>query len=454
MFPWFARGLFYVYVKASGGKFFEEARELERSQWFSQNKLKEIQWQNLKGLLAFSSETVPFYQDRFNRYNLSAKSIKAIEDFRKIPLLTKEEIRLNADRLRSNAYRGRVIKYSSSGSSGEPLVIALGTSTYGSYRAAQYRGFKWYGVTLGDCGARIWGVPLVSEKEHIGKIKDRLMNRVSLSAFTLSPQSMGRFFEGCVRFKARYLYGYASALCKFAQFVKGHRLDAKRLALRVVISTSEKLYDFQRETITSTFGCPVANEYGAAEVGVIAFECPKGKMHISCENVYLEFLKGSEPAAPGEPGEIVATSLKNYYMPFIRYKLGDIGRYSTETCRCGRGLPLLEVVEGRDNDIAVAADGTLVHSEIFSYMNRVLTDQGVGIREFKIIQKSRKDLRVLVVKDPGIDERAVVYLKAQIHKFLGEEISVTVEYVDKILPEKSGKVRYFVSELTSNDISG
>ena len=452
MRSWVPKNLFSIYQKLSGEDFFKAQEELNKSQWYSSDQLQKIQWKGLKELLVHSARCIPYYRRKFKELNISIESLQSPEDILRIPILTKEEVRKNSSFLRDTSYKGRLVTFSTSGSSGEPLIISLQPSAHGSYQAAQFRGFGWYGIQPEDRWAKIWGVPILAKDRWGERMKDLVMNRLRLSAFDLSPKEMVHFFDNCERFKIRYLYGYPTALYQFSNFLKENQFDAGRLGLRAVVTTSEMLYDFQRELISLVFRCKVANEYGAAEAGIIAFECAEGKMHISCENVYIEFLKEGKRAVPGELAEIVVTSLKNYYMPFIRYQLGDMGRYSEERCRCGRELPILSAVEGRDNDIVVTPTGKRVHSEVFSYINRALMNRGIGIKEFKIIQKTRSELDVLIVRQEGVDESAVPFLKAQMHQFLGEGVSIEVDYVDRILPERSGKVRYFVSELPPEDM--
>jgi phenylacetate-CoA ligase len=197
--------------------------------------------------------------------------------------------------------------------------------------------------------------------------------------------------------------------------------------------------------LEEVFGCRVVNEYGAAEVGIIGFECADGGIHITSENVYLEVLRDGGPAEEGEVGEVVVTGLRNHAMPLIRYKLGDLAIPSKEYCPCGRELPLIKSIEGRDNDIVVTSAGKILHSEIFAYINRNLIKEGYHIREFKIIQNAKDMLRVLVPRDTR--DNTLLALRQQIKKHIGSDMRILVEHVDEIPRERSGKVRYFVSEL-------
>ncbi len=238
------------------------------------------------------------------------------------------------------------------------------------------------------------------------------------------------------------LFGYPSALAKVAAHAKtrGQRLDD--LGVRVVFVTSEMLYDHQRELIGNAFGCKVANGYGGRDAGFIAHQCPQGGMHISAEDIVVEIVgPGGELVADGEPGEIVVTHLATRDFPFIRYRTGDIGILAQRMCACGRSLPLLEEIQGRSTDFVIAADGTVMHGLALIYILRDLP----GIASFKIVQESRQRVRVQIVAAADFPSATEQRIQDGFRARLGTSVEVTIERVDVIEPERSGKFRYVVS---------
>jgi len=216
------------------------------------------------------------------------------------------------------------------------------------------------------------------------------------------------------------------------------------LGIKVAFVTSERLYDEQRETIASVFGCRVANGYGGRDAGFIAHECPVGGMHISAEDIIVETLDESGRAVGADvPGEIVVTHMATADFPFVRYRTGDIGVLDKRACPCGRGLPLLKEIQGRSTDFVVASDGTVMHGLALIYAIRDLP----GIEGFKIIQHDRRRTEVLIVPGDSYERECETRIRGDFRKRLGTDVEVTISAVASIPREASGKYRYVVSKV-------
>jgi phenylacetate-CoA ligase len=214
----------------------------------------------------------------------------------------------------------------------------------------------------------------------------------------------------------------------------------------VVFVTSERLYPHQREAIERAFGAPVANGYGGRDAGFIAHQCPKGALHITAEDIVVEIVSPDGEVVPaGEKGEIVITHLATGDFPFVRYRTGDVGSLSNETCSCGRGLPVLAEIEGRSTDFVKAVDGTVLHGLALIYVLREMP----GVEAFKIVQETITRMTVQIVTsvtDTAQLERTVT---EQFRRRLGDSLVINFVYVSTIEREASGKFRYVVSQLTS-----
>jgi phenylacetate-CoA ligase len=270
-----------------------------------------------------------------------------------------------------------------------------------------------------------------------------LLNRFVTNAYVLSEESMRTFTSQAIRRRPRLLFGYASSLYRFAQFVNDN--PAYDLSfVDAVFSTSEVLYPAQRQLIQDTFGCQVFNRYATRELGALACECQAHTgLHVSVPNVYVELLNEGRPAEPGEPGDIFVTNLNNFGMPFIRYTLADVAEWhAEEACSCGRAHPLIKVVEGRHNDMFRTRDGGFVWGGIGNPLWNM-----EGVSKFQFIQKSLDYVLVRIVKEGPLTQAQQSEVERAVKTALGQYVKLDFEFPDEIPVERSGKHRYQICEV-------
>jgi len=178
---------------------------------------------------------------------------------------------------------------------------------------------------------------------------------------------------------------------------------------------------------------------------VIAFECPKGNMHINADVLWVEFLRDGRPVGPGESGDIVVTDLFNEVMPVIRYRTGDVGKAKGGDCPCGRALPLMELRVGRQLEMLRLPNGQMVHPQILSPPHRHALFRLV--ERFRVVQEDTARLRILVVTPREQFSEVQLGFDELVRQQLGSDIDVRVEWVQEIPRNPSGKLPYFVSEI-------
>lgn len=444
-----ARSIFKFAQHLKGIKPLQYMEELERTQWLPAQEMRTLQWQKVKAILEHSYNHVPYYRRKFTETGITPQEINTPQDFLKIQLLTKADIWENFNDLLATDMKRPSFTMSTSGSTGIPLEIVVDKVGYAQYMAPKIRALKWYGVDFISREARFWSLPLKWRKKIYEKVEDFLLSRIRMATFQLSEDYLEYFYQKCLRFRPEYLYGYPSAIFAFAQHLKSKPKVERNLGARIAVCTAETLYDFQRETMEEVFDCKVVNEYGCTELGIIAYECPESNLHIASENIYLEVIQDDQPAPPGQMAPLVITNLSNYSMPLIRYCNGDMGAVSNGLCPCGRtpGMLLMESVVGRTVDVVYSSDGKPMHATIFTYVAKDVFKTGI-IKEFKVIQKKRELLIVQIAKGQNFEQKAIDNMIKRIKQILGEGMQVEVEYVDVIPREKSGKLRYFVSEIS------
>jgi phenylacetate-CoA ligase len=278
---------------------------------------------------------------------------------------------------------------------------------------------------------------------------NQILNRSFSNAYLLTKENMTRLVEQIGRRRPALMFGYATALYYFAQFVHGRGIDD--IQFRGVYSAGEVLYPHQRALIEETFRCRVFDRYATNELGGIACECEAHSgMHISMESSYIEIIQDGQPVEDGQPGEVVVTNLNNYGFPFIRYRLADIAQKKrSQGCSCGRQSPMLEGIRGRTVDIFRTADGEGVWGDLEGTVFQV-----EGIKHSQVIQKALDLILVRIVKDEVFEETQLTQIERVIKQMMGNATGVQFEFVDHIPLSESGKYRYSYSELSeprSND---
>ena len=439
--------LFPLHERLKGHRSVTLRRQMESTQHWAPEKLDALRMERLRKLLIRANSQVPYYRERFAEIGFDpARDLHSIADLARLPLLDKDKIRNHVEQLKAKD-AVKLGRFSTGGSTGDPLTFYIGKERISHDVAAKWRATRWWQVDIGDPEIVIWGSPIeLGTQDKVRIWRDRLMRTELMSAFATSHEGLDHYVERIRAVRPRMLFGYPTVLAHIAAHAEetGQRMDD--LGIRVAFVTSECLYDAQREQIERVFGCKVANGYGGRDAGFLAHQCPEGGMHITAEDVVIEVLgPDGQPLPPGESGEIVVTHLLSGDFPFIRYRTGDVGALDTAACSCGRTLPLLKEIHGRTTDFLIVPDGTLMHSAALAYVLRDMPE----VKAFKIIQETLEWTRVQVVMDSEVGDSLRPRIQQGFRARLGGSVTIDVEQVPRILPEKSGKYRYCVTKLES-----
>ena len=416
----------------------------------AQKKLKEVknipeaeyekyQYRQRNLLLDYHIQHNDFYRDFFKW--------EGFDDWSKVPIMKKSDLqqplkdRLSSTYTTKSAYVGKT-----SGSSGHPFIFAKNRFAHALSWAGFQDRYSWYGIDLNtSLQARFYGIPL----DFFGNVQERLKDRISLrrrfNIFDLSDQKMESFLERFKKADFNYLNGYTSAILLFAKFLKDREILLKDLcpSLKICIVTSERLFEKDKELIENVLGVPVINEYGASEVGLIAFEDLNHHWIVNSEDLYVEILDENDRILPyGEEGRIVITALYNYAHPMIRYDIGDTGSLST---RSTRKKPVLEQLVGRTNDIARLPDGKVVPGLTFYYVTKTIIEDSGNIREFIITQTRLDTFHIDYVSDIELSELQKKGIMKAIEMYVGKDLKISFQKNEVLKRTKSGKLKQFTS---------
>lgn len=422
--------------------------QLEQTQWWSPERLAALQLERLRNLLTRAQCHVPYYRQLFASLNFDAGKITALDDLQRLPFLTKAIIRQNQVQLKADDAK-RLARFNTGGSSGEPLIFFIGNERVSHDVAAKWRATRWWNVDIGDPEIVVWGSPIeLTSQDRVRQIRDRLLRTRLLPAFEMNEANLDGFVDTIRATRPAMLFGYPSSLSLIARHAEKRGTRMNDLGIKVAFVTSERLYDHQRDDITRVFGCPVANGYGGRDAGFIAHQCPQGGMHLTAEDIIVEIVDtDGQPVPKGQAGEVVVTHLATGEFPFIRYRTGDVAILSTRSCACGRGLPMLEEIQGRTTDFIVAADGTIMHGLAVVYPIRDIP----GIASFKVIQETLQRVVVHIVPSDSCGQQVEALISEGIKARLGQNVDVEILRVSEIPREKSGKYRYVQSLVTGSN---
>ena len=389
----------------------------------------------------------PYYHKLFNRLGLNPGDIRTVKDLEKLPFLNKEIINKNPEEFKPlHLNRIKFTTAATGGTTGTPLQYRLSGFDRFLGGALLYRGWGYGGYQLGDRMVFLAGSSLdVNSKSFmVTRAHELARNLKKLSSFDMGDREM-RDYAGIISsFKPKFIRGYASSLYFFASWLEKN--DIKVHTPDGIFSTSEKLYPAMKEKISAVFGCPVFDTYGLADGGVTAFECEEhAGLHIDTEKSVLEVVDSNgEQMSKGE-GRIVATSLYNYAMPFLRYDTGDDGNLLDTPCTCGRGYKLLKEVNGRTVDVLVTPEGKSIHGWFFLY---IFWEQQ-GIAEYQVIQETLEKIVIKIVPDESFDERQLDRIR-RVVRSRSERWNLEFRIVDHIERTGSGKYKF----IKNNYING
>ena len=430
-------------ARKRGSRHLGYLRFLDRTQFDPPAVVRARQLAMLKSTLKHAWDTVPFYRQAWQAAGVHPGDVKTLADLSHFPVVTKTDVRTRGDEIVSAAYdRTKLRVKKTSGSTGVPLQIRIDEPAVQWKYACTLRSDQWSGYRLGQRVAKVWGNP---EYRHFG-LKGRLMNRlvdraVYLDTIHLTSDRIREFTARVRRHRPGLVFGHAHSLYLVACELK--KAGVADVRPNGVISTAMPLHDWQRAVIEEVFGVPATDRYGCEEVSLIASECERHDgLHVAAESVYTEV----EPS-----GHLLVTDLSNYAMPLIRYRVGDVVTVSDDPCPCGRGLPRIGKVMGRDADYVVTPAGSLISGISLTENFAVLVG---GVAQMQLVQEEVTFLRVRMVPD----ERFSAASRGQIAKLVadtfGPSMRHEVELVDAIPQDPSGKYRFCVSKVAAEFVRG
>ena len=399
----------------------------------SSGALKESVAARIERIVRHAGAHSPYYRSAWSRSQLPTAGNFGPEDLQRLPLINKEAIRAHRTELASEVFRPeQLIESYTGGTTGTQTKIFMNPDCRIERIGRQWGVLQRCGYQPGIRRALVWGVeadllPQNSAAFFKSAIRRYAAGDEVLCCTVMNDDSMGEYYARVARFRPEVIYGYPTAIARFAAFIL--RKGLAPVAVRSVIVTAERLTDEDRTLIRQVFGSEVFNIYCSREHGCMAFECEQHRgLHVDAESVHVEIVRNGHALPPGQPGEIVVTDLCNYGMPFIRSRTGDLGTLSAEPCPCGLNLPLLTSLDGRETDSLVRPDGSVVAGLMLSDL---FMDEP-SIRAAQFVQERPDSVDVLLETTTGLSPEVAARCTAEVQALMGPEITVIFKPVATI----------------------
>ena len=407
-------------------KYFDFLMESDR---WSLEQLLDYQFRKCKDLLEFAQKYSPFYKEHFAKCRFEPSEMKSLDDLKNILPINKQVLLLRNKDIQSTFRFDKLFFSETSGTSGQVLKFYRNEEWDSCNRAAMFRGYKWYGVDPWDRNGYFWGYNIDKTQKLKTAFLDRLQNRFRI--FSYDEEHIREFVKELRN--AVYVGGYSSMVYEVAKIV--NRLGINNdFHLKMVKGTSEKIYDSYQNEVKKAFGQKIVSEYGSAESGLIAYECPEGgHMHINMENVIVE----------EENGEIIITNLVSKSFPIIRYQLGDFVKLAPVDfrCNCGRAHSVVLDVLGRVGK-NVIGKSLIYPSLTFYYVFKNLALNGI-ILNYQAVQNEKG--KVLLKIEQNLPEYLKT-LKIELGKYFHNDVDFEIRWGER-LHVMSGKLKDFITTL-------
>jgi phenylacetate-CoA ligase len=332
----------------------------------------------------------------------------------------------------------RLLTARTSGSSGEPFVIRRTWLEQSLQYLMRLRAYDSLGVRVTD---RTATVGLIRKRDS-GDPK--LLGR-ALRSSGVKPtlringlQDPETTVAQLREFRPEVISGMPGMICRIADYVVAH--GDTDIRPRLLIVGGEVLTPVMHRRLFEAFGSSIRQTYGSHEFPLLGWECGRtGQFHTCDDGLILEVLHEGRPAAPGEAGEVVATNLHAYSMPFIRYRLGDVVTRGEQSCACGEPFSTIRNIQGRMIDYFPLPDGRMIHP--YQILSSFITGGDSWIRQYQLLQERRDRivLRVLPVRAP--EGEFLAQLEQSVRPLLGAGVEFQVQLVDALPLEATGKFR-------------
>jgi len=363
------------------------------------HEIKKFQEQKLRELLVYLETHSPFYRKLFEENKIKIADIQTLEDLRKIPATTKNDIQQNNDDFFC-VTSDKIVDYSTtSGTLGDPVTFGLSDNDLERLAYNEAVSFACAGIQKGDV---VQMITTIDKRFMAGLAYFLGLRKMGASVVRMGPGIPELQWDSIFRYKPKYLITVPSFLLKMIDYAEKHELDYQNSSVygAVCIGESIKNQDFTdnilSQKIKEKWNIKLFSTYASTEMSTAFTECEHqigGHQHP--ELIITEILDDhGNPVQQGESGELTITTLGVEALPLLRFKTGDIVQAHYEPCLCGRNTMRLGPVIGRKQQM-IKYKGTTLYPPA---MNDILNDFNNILCYQMVIQSNEIGLDEIIIK--------------------------------------------------------
>lgn len=396
------------------------------NQW---NMLSSVQKEKLLDILNHLEKYNEYYKSIFVNNNIDLHS-SIPEILEKLPITTKKDVRNHYSQYISVTTEEKIGELTS-GSTGVP-VNCLKTPT--ERMIAMFNIWK---------QRRMWD-PKVDVTNYLSLHDINTYKKVG-NLLNFDKEHIKKCFKRIMALSPRWLSGPISTLERYAKLIQSGEMPYTKGTIKFIELAGEFSDKNRREYVEEIFGCKTINHYGTIESWCIAYECPKGNLHVQKDLIYAETTNESILSTNANVGEITITSLYNKLMPLVRYNIQDLGKVEYVECECGQASQVITLYGGRTGDM-ISGKKEMSGEIFFKRGVYKLINRGLDcIDSFRVEQLELHKFVMYIVKMENYTEEITQTLLDYIHTGIGKEVDVEFRFVDDIPPLPSGKIKTFYS---------
>jgi phenylacetate-CoA ligase len=427
-----------------GGQFDDYLADAERRTYWSPEDIRTYRNRRLQSFIGHIASSVPYYRRKFSQWGIDPDEVNTLDDLKRIPILTKEEIQAHYPEMISEAIpKNRRIVLHTSGTTGGGLCFATTRSAIQEQYAVWWRYRRWHGIPRDIWYANFGGrsiVPLSQNKPPYWRV-NYPGKQIQFSGYHMSADTLGDYVAELKKRQVHWLHGYPSLLALLAIYVVENGIEFGN-QIRWVTIGAENLLSSQSEMIEQAFGVPPLQHYGMVEGVANISECEKGRLHVDEDYSAVEFIPN--PDGPGY--RIIGTAFTNYAVPFLRYDVQDIVSLDESKCSCGRPGRVISSLDGRHEDYIILRNGSKL-----GRMDHIFKDM-INIQEAQIVQREPGEIIYRIVRGESYTDDDERLLLKETKKRVGDSTGITVRYVDQLPRSESGKLRFVISEVEQGQL--